>query len=134
MAVEHPDGRAAALAWMKSKKEPVAASGWCSYSGLLATMPDEKLDLAEVERLLATVVKEVGNAPNRVRYTMNNFVIAVGTYVKPLTKQAKAAARTIGNVSVDVGETACKVPVAAEQIQKVEDAGKVGVKKKTIRC
>jgi hypothetical protein len=41
MAVEHPEGRALALEWMKSKKEPIAASGWCTYSGLLATTPDD---------------------------------------------------------------------------------------------
>ena len=36
---------------------------------------------------------------------MNGFVIAVGTYVKPLLKQAKASARQIGDVSVDLGDT-----------------------------
>jgi len=65
---------------------------------------------------------------------MNNFVIAVGTYVKPLSKKALAAARTIGAVSVDMGGTACKVPLATEQIQKAEAGGKVGKKRKTIRC
>jgi len=34
---------------------------------------------------------------------MNGFVIAVGSYVKPLLQKAKAAAKQIGNVSVDVG-------------------------------
>ncbi len=66
------------------------------------------------------VVKEIKGAQNRVRYTMNGFVIAVGSYVKPLFKQAKAAARQIGVVSVDVGETACNVPVATAYIEKIE--------------
>jgi 3-methyladenine DNA glycosylase AlkD len=134
VAIENPEGRALALEWMKSKNESVAGSGWCTYSGLVTITADALLDLAEIERLLATVVKEIHSTPNRVRSAMNGFVIAVGTYVKPLLKQAKAAAREIGEVSVDVGDTACKVPLASAYIAKNEAAGRVGKKRKTIRC
>ena len=109
-------------------------SGWCTYAGLLATKPDDTLDLAEIKDLLGTIVKGIKGAQNRVGYTMNGFVIAVGTYVKPLLKEAKAAARQIGEVSVDVGETACNVPLATAYIEKVEAAGRAGMKRKTIRC
>ena len=111
LTVENPQARTLALEWMKSKKEHIAAAGWCTYGGLLALKPDDELDLAEVESLLNTVVKQIHNAPNRVRHTMNIFVISVGGYVKPLLTQAKAAARQIGAVTVDMGETACKVPL-----------------------
>lgn len=134
VTVENAQGRALALEWIKSKKEHIAACGWCTYAGLLATSPDEKLDLAEIEGLLGTVQKGIGVAPNRVRNTMNAFVIAVGGYVKPLLKQAKAAARQLGAVSVDVGDTSCKVPLALAYIEKIEAAGRVGKKRKTMRC
>lgn len=134
VTVENPQGRDLATQWIKSKKAHVATSGWCAYSGLIATQPDSELDLPEIESLLATVVKEINSAPNRVRYTMNNFVIAVGTYVKPLLKQAKAAARQIGTVSVDLGDTACTIRPATPQIEKMEASGRVGKKRKTIRC
>ena len=134
VAVENPQGRELALQWMKSKKERVACSGWCTYSGLLATKPDEALDLAEIKDLLSVIVKGIKSSQNRVRYTMNGFVIAAGTYVKPLFKEAKEAARQIGEVSVDVGETACNVPLASAYIEKIEAAGRAGKKRKTIRC
>jgi len=134
VTVENPHGRDLAMQWIKSKKEHVASSGWCTYSGLLATKPDEDLNLAEIEKLLETVVSGIKDPRNRVRYTMNGFVISVGAYVKPLLKQAKAAARQIGAVSVDVGDTACKVPLATAYIEKIEAAGRVGQKRKTIRC
>ena len=134
VAVENPQGRELALQWMKSKKERVACSGWCTYSGLLATKVDEALELAEIKDLLSVIVKGIKSAQNRVRYTMNGFVIAVGTYVKPLLREAKVAARQIGEVSVDVGETACNVPLASAYIEKIEAAGRVGKKRKTIRC
>lgn len=134
VAVDNPKAREIALQWIKSKKEHIASSGWCTYAGLVATMPDETLNLAEIEGLLRTIVKEIHKAQNRVRATMNGFVISVGTYVKPLLKQAKAAAKEIGEVSVDVGDTACTVPLATAYIGKIEAAGRVGKKRKTIRC
>ena len=134
LTVENVYARALALQWMKSKKEHVAAAGWCTYGGLLATKPDDQLDLAEVESLLSTVVKQIHKAPNRVRQTMNLYVISVGGYVKPLLSKAKAAARQIGEVTVDMGETACKVPDALAYIGKIESMGRIGKKRKTMRC
>ena len=134
VTVENPHARELAKQWIKSKQEHVASSGWCTYSGLLATTPDVALDLAEIESLLGVVVKGIKSAENRVRYTMNGFVISVGAYVKPLLTQAKATAKQIGPVSVDVGDTACSVPVATAYIEKIEAAGRVGQKRKTIRC
>jgi len=134
VTVENPHARELAKQWIKSNKEHVASSGWCTYSGLLATTPDAALDLTEIESLLGVVVKGIKSAENRVRYTMNGFVIAVGAYVKPLSKQAKATAKQIGPVSVDVGDTACTVPLATAYIEKIEAAGRVGQKRKTIRC
>jgi 3-methyladenine DNA glycosylase AlkD len=134
VAVESPYARELALKWMKSKTEHVAAAGWCTYSGIVAVTPDEALNLPEIERLLDVVGKEIAGAPNRVRYTMNGFVIAVGSYVAPLLKQAKAAAKKIGVVAVDVGDTDCKVPLATAYIEKIETGGRVGKKRTTIRC
>jgi len=134
VAVESPHGHELALQWIQSPKEHVACAGWCTLSGLVATQPDSALDLKEIESLLKTIEKGIHTAPNRVRYTMNNFIIHVGTYVQPLLKQAKATAQKVGPVSVDVGDTACKVPLATEYIAKVESMGRTGQKKKTIRC
>lgn len=134
VTVENPHGRDAAARWIKAKEQHIASAGWCTFSGLVATKPDAELDLKEIENLLSTVVKGIGRAENRARYTMNGFVIAVGTYVKPLFEQALAAAQAIGTVTVDMGDTACEVRLASAEIKKAEAAGKAGKKRKTIRC
>jgi 3-methyladenine DNA glycosylase AlkD len=134
VTVESPHGRELAVQWMHSRTERVATSGWTTYSGLVATRADADLDLKEIETLLATVLKEIDQAPNRVRYTMNGFVIAVGSYVQPLSAQAKKTARKLGAVKVNMGDTACKIPLATEYIEKAEGMGRVGQKRKTIRC
>jgi len=134
VTVENPQARDLAMQWIKSKNEHTASAGWCTYSGIVAIQPDDRLDLAEIEELLNKVVKESKIAQGRVLYTMNSFVIAVGSYVKPLSIQAKAAAKQVGEVSVDMGDTSCKVPHAIASIEKVEASGKLGQKRKTIRA
>lgn len=123
-----------ALKWMKSKKELVAACGWNTFSGYVTVTPDDELDMAGIKSLLKQVEQEIGTAANRVKYTMNGFVISVGCYVVPLMKQAKATAKKIGKVEVDMGDTSCKVPLAIEYIEKVENSGRAGKKRKTIKC
>jgi 3-methyladenine DNA glycosylase AlkD len=134
LAGEHAMARDLALKWMDSKDEHTAASGWCTYAGLLSIRPDEELHMREIKDLLARVMKQIDAAPNRVKMTMNNFVIAVGAYVRPLLNEAKAVAMQLGAVKVDVGDTACKVPLAIAYIEKIEKAGRVGRKRKTLRC
>lgn len=134
VAAESEFGRELALEWMDSKNERVASSGWSTYGGLVATKPDAELDLKEIRSLLERVQKTIHTAPNRVRYTMNGFVIAVGSYIPSLTKLAIEIGKKIGKVEVNVGNTACKVPSSPEYIKKVEDRGSLGKKKKTLKC
>jgi 3-methyladenine DNA glycosylase AlkD len=134
VAVESPHARELAMKWIDSKSESIASTGWCTYAGIVAVTPDEDLDLDEIKKLLDRVVAEIHDAAHQVRYAMNGFVISVGGYVKPLLKRAKAVAQKIGVVSVDMGDTACKVPYAPEYIEKIEAAGRVGKKRKTMKC
>lgn len=134
VAAESRFGPELARAWIDSKKEDIAAAGWSTWSSVVAIKPDEELDRAELEKLLNRVQAEIHAAPNRVRYVMNGFVIAVGSYVPALTAKAKAVAKAVGPVEVDMGGTACKVPDAGAYIAKVEGAGRVGRKRKTAMC
>lgn len=133
VASESKHGRALALKWIDAKKESIAAAGWNTYSGIVTTTDDSELDIPEIRSLLKRIEKEIGGAPNRVKYTMNGFVIAVGGYVKPLAKAAMATARKLGKVNVDMGGTSCKVPLATEYIEKIHKSGRTG-KRKSIRC
>ncbi len=134
LAVENPHARDLARQWIQSDKEHIAAAGWCTWSGIVTVTPDEQLDLAEIERLLESIPTKIAQAPNRVRATMNSFVIAVGSHVAPLLEKAIAVAEKLGDVEVDVGDTACEIPNARERIAKIQASGRAGVKRKTIRC
>jgi 3-methyladenine DNA glycosylase AlkD len=134
IAAESPFGWELAAEWIESPKEPIATAGWSTYSGLVALVPDDELDLKLLQKLLDRVKAKIQAAPNRVKYCMNTFIISVGGYVAPLTAKAKAAAKAIGTVEVDVGDTDCKVPDAVSYIEKMEARGTPGTKRKTVRC
>lgn len=120
--------------WIHSDDEGIATCGWSAYANYLSITPDEKLDLDEIKKLLKQVEESIHDERNRVRYTMNAFVIAVGASIIPLHEEAKRVANHIGKVHVNMGETACKVPLATGYIQKVAARDKIGVKKKTCIC
>ena len=134
VATEHPDGWKVGLDWIESPKEKVAAAGWMTLCGVASTRPDEDLDLKQIEKLLDRCAKTIHQSQNTVRAAMNCFVIGIGCHVKPLTAKAKAAAKKIGQVEVDMGDTACQTPLAAEYIEKVEAKGRIGVKRKSVKC
>lgn len=121
------------LRWIEDTKEMVACAGWSSLGGHASGTPDAQLDLPAIDALLDRVAASIHQERNRVRYAMNNFVIQVACYVAPCAEHAKAVARAIGPVSVDMGGTACKVPYAPEYIEKVLARGPVK-KRKTHRC
>ncbi|MFT4533968.1 MAG: 3-methyladenine DNA glycosylase AlkD [Saprospiraceae bacterium] len=134
VAAETEFGMELGLKWIKSDRETVASGGWGTLAYYAAVNDDEKLDTEVYIKLLDTVKNEIHSAQNRVRYTMNGFVIAVGQYITALTGKTQEVAIEIGKVSVDVGGTACKVPLAIDFIDKAIDKGRVGKKRKTARC
>lgn len=134
VAAESPHGLELAREWIKSDKQLIASAGWATWSGLIAMKGEEELDLDEIERLLEFIEKNIHESKNRVRYSMNNFVISVGGYLPSLSEKAKAVSRRIGKVEVFMGKTSCRVPYAPEYIEKMIARGSLGKKRKAARC
>ncbi len=134
VSAESTHGLDLALDWIKSKKENTAQTGWNTLSNLVSIKDDACLDLAELTRLLRRVEQTIHQQPNHVRYAMNGFIIALGIGVGGLTELAVETGERVGLVSVDMGNTACKVPYAPEHIQKARKRGVVGKKRTTARC
>ncbi|WKK65583.1 DNA alkylation repair protein [Lutimonas zeaxanthinifaciens] len=132
VAAESKYGFDLGLEWIRSDKESVASAGWSTLSNYASI--NTVLDLDTYSSLLDEVNKTIHDAKNRVKYTMNGFVIAVGSYVPELSEKAKLVAKNIGKVDVFMGGTSCKVPLATDYIAKVENRGSVGKKRKQARC
>jgi hypothetical protein len=134
VAAETAHGRELALEWIDAADENAATAGWSTLGSLVSITDDADLDVDGLKGLLARVQATIHAQPNRARYAMNGFVIAVGGYVKGLTALAIRTGKAIGQVEVDMGNTACQVPFAPDYIQKVKDRGTIGKKRKSARC
>src|SRR5262249_29963016 len=110
VAAESNHGRELAADWIESKNEGTAAAGWATLAGIVALAPDDELDPKHLKQLLQRIGKTIHQEPDRVRHTMNRFMIALGSHVAPLTDLVVQTATKIGAVTVDAGDTACNCP------------------------
>jgi hypothetical protein len=120
------------MEWIESDDADAAQTGWCTLTSLVGITEDALLDVGELGRLLQSVAETIHQQPDCVRGAMNSFVIALGSYVPALSDAAIRAGERIGRVSVDVGNTACKIPYAPDYIRKALNRGVK--KRKTAKC
>jgi 3-methyladenine DNA glycosylase AlkD len=103
--------------WTASKDERVGTAGWHLVC-LAANDPAGPWPDSVFEAYLAWIEGAIHQAKNQVRETMNTAVMAIGLRNPTLRKKAIAAARRIGPVEVDHGETSCRTPDAEAYILK----------------
>ncbi|MGK0185615.1 MAG: 3-methyladenine DNA glycosylase AlkD [Verrucomicrobiales bacterium] len=120
--------------WIEARQEKIASTGWQTVSSYLSVIDNSTIDEHWLCLLLDRVVNEIPDERNDVKSSMNGFVIAAGCFVPELKDRSLRAAEAIGSVTVDQGNTACKVPDATAAIRKVEKAGRIGKKRRTARC
>jgi len=100
--------------WVEADNEWICCAGW----NLLAHLALEHPNLPDEFFLpyLLTIQNHIHQGKNRVRYNMNNALIAIGRRNEILKEKALAVAKVIGKVEVDHGPTWCKTPLAEEYI------------------
>ena len=77
---------------------------------------------------------EIHDQTDMVKAAMNGYIISLGSYHGKRTKKVKAAAKKIGKVEVDHGNTPCKTPEVIATIEKIEGKDPIGKKRKAARC
>lgn len=120
--------------WIDSGKELYMSAGWACYEWLLGWRPDSAFDRDKLKSMLDRVVNTIYDQPDHVSHVINQFVVAVGVSYLPLHEEAVKAAKAIGEVSVSAVKGACTLPSALEAIQKAKDKGRLGFKRKAVRC
>ena len=120
--------------WIDSGEELRMSAGWACYEWLLGSRPDGEFDTAKIKAMLDVVAATVHKCPNRTRYSMNGFVIAVGVSYIPLYLDALQTAEKIGAVTVVSEKGKCSVPLASAAILKARDRGRTGFKRRGVRC
>lgn len=103
-------------AFQASQDDFPSAGAWAILAEL--AMSDEPLGDEFFAAQLREIEARIHSAQNSTRYMMNSALIAIGIRNSRLEKQALAAAKRIGTVEVDHGDTACKTPDAISYIKK----------------
>lgn len=102
--------------WVGSDDEWLARAGWTVMSRLAAEARD--VPDASFTPYIAMIERRIAEAPDRVKAAMNRALIAIGCRSAEMAEAAIAAARRIGPVDVDHGDTACQTPDAEAYIRK----------------
>jgi hypothetical protein len=87
-----------------------------------------------IEEWLSKVEQNIIRAENRVRYSMNGFLIALGSLSAEYCMHCQEIAKRIGKVEVYMGNTACNVPEAFDYLEKIKMMNRLGKRKKTVKC
>ncbi|MDP2307951.1 MAG: DNA alkylation repair protein [Pseudomonadota bacterium] len=114
VTVETPYALGRATAWLATPSE--RAVGWMLVGAM--ALRDETTPDAWFADRLGEIESSVHSAPNAERGPMNHALIAIGSRNAPLRELASAAAKRIGPVEVDHGDTACETIDPGPRIEK----------------
>lgn len=114
-------GQSVANRWIRSGDENRAAAGWSCYEWMLGWRPDGYFEPETIRELLDLAASSIDEASPRLKRAMNSFIAAVGVSYLPLHEEALKTAEDLG-----LG--------AAEQIRKAADKGRIGFKRRAVRC
>ncbi|MCR8644722.1 DNA alkylation repair protein [Paenibacillus sp. N1-5-1-14] len=102
--------------WTTSEDEWIGRAGWQTLACL--ALSKQQIEDEVFEKFLMIIRDSIHQRKNRTREAMNTALIAIGVRNEHLETVAKEAARTIGQVHIDHGDTSCKTPDAIAYIDK----------------
>jgi len=115
--------------WIDHKNPRYRQTAYSLYALILGSYPNEEINEEDVLQKLHHIEKVIHDEENRVKYSMNGFVISAGIYFPSLTEVSYNIGERIGKVKVYMGKTSCKVPFIPEYINKVKSMGRIGTKR-----
>ena len=120
--------------WIASGEELKMSAGWSCYCWLLGNRKDIEFAESKISSMLDIVKNTIHDAPERTKSAMNNFLSTVGISYLPLHEKAIETAKVVGTVEVKRDNKKNSMLNAYENIQKQVDRGKIGFKRKYVRC
>ncbi|MGE7912941.1 DNA alkylation repair protein [Lysinibacillus xylanilyticus] len=120
--------------WIASGDELRMSAGWSCYCWLLGNRKDNEFSESKISNMLDIVKNSIHNSPERTKSAMNNFLYTVGLSYLPLHEQAVETAKEVGIVEVKRDKKKTSFLNAYESIQKEMDKGRIGFKRKYVRC
>lgn len=119
--------------WIASGEELRMSAGWSCYCWLLGSRPDREFPESKISAMLELVEKTIHESPDRTKSAMNNFMYTAAVSYLPLHDKAIETANAVGPVEMKRDKKS-KFLNASENIRKEVERGKLGFKRKYVRC
>lgn len=119
--------------WIASGEELRMSAGWSCYCWLLGSRPDREFPESKISAMLEHVEKTIHESPDRTKSAMNNFMYTAAISYLPLHDKAIETAKAVGQVEMK-RDNKSKFLNASENIRKEVERGKLGFKRKYVRC
>lgn len=120
--------------WIASGEELKMSAGWSCYCWLLGNRKDVEFSESKIASMLEVVKNTIHHAPARTQSAMNNFLSTVGISYIPLHEKAIETAKEVCIVEIKRDNKKSSFLNAYENIQKQVDKGRIGFKRKYVRC
>ena len=120
--------------WIASGEELKMSAGWSCYCWLLGNRKDDEFSKGKLADMLEVVKQTIHEAPVRTKISMNNFLYTVGMSYVPLHEKAVETAKSVGPIEIKKDNKKSSFLNAYESIQKDVDKGRLGFKRKYVRC
>lgn len=120
--------------WIGSGDELKMSAGWSCYCWLLGNRKDHEFSESKISSMLDKVKNTIHDSPERAKSAMNNFLHTVGISYVPLTEKAIEVSKEVGVVEVKRDNKKTSFLNAYESIQKDVEKGRVGFKRRYVRC
>ncbi|QTD39413.1 DNA alkylation repair protein [Sporosarcina sp. Te-1] len=120
--------------WIASGDELRMSAGWSCYCWLLGNRKDHEFSESKISDMLEIVKNTIHDSPERTKASMNNFLYTVGISYIPLHEKALETAKEIGIVEINRENKKTSLLNPYESIQKDLDKGRLGFKRKYVRC
>jgi 3-methyladenine DNA glycosylase AlkD len=120
--------------WIASGEELRMSAGWSCYCWLLGNRKDAEFSESKLAQMLEVVEQTINDSPERTKSSMMNFIYTVGISYLPLHKKAVETAKAVGTIEIKREKKKSSFVNAYENIQKEVDRGRLGFKRKYVRC
>lgn len=109
--------------YIQHTEDLVQSAGWSTYEWLLGSRKDIEFDVEKIQKYLNDIEKTYHEKPDRTQHAMKRFLTAVGVSYAPLHTAALETAKRVPNLNT-----------VATAIEKEAAKGRVGFKRKHVRC
>ena len=131
---ESPLNQEIATEWIDREDALVQSAGWSCYCWSLGRWKAETFEPQHIAQLLSLAQERVHSSSPRVQVSIANFIHTVGLSYIPAHDLALEVAKHVGSIHIERPNKKPQILTPFDNIQKDIERGRIGFKRKYVRC